>query len=156
MNPAEKADQRSFVLMRIGRHRFALPARVVAELAPPVRLHAFPHTSPLIMGVIVRRGRIVPVYDAATMLVGRASSAQRFYLIARSQIGKTGDSGAIPMNGECELATGEMHAPAAGRPAYVAGTLLLGEESVDVLDFAALVAHGLQAGNESHPMEAQP
>ena len=35
--------------------------RAVAELAPPVRLHTFPHTTPLFAGVIVRRGRIVPV-----------------------------------------------------------------------------------------------
>ena len=91
----------------------------------------------------MRRGRIVPVYEAGLVLGGRRSSSQRFYLIARWQIGDAGELGAIPVNGECELATGEMRPPAMDRPAYVAGTLAVGEDSFDVLNldsFAALYA----------------
>ena len=49
----QTAKDNSFVLLRIGHCRVALPAALVAELAPPVRLHAFPHTTPLLAGVIV-------------------------------------------------------------------------------------------------------
>ena len=74
MTVADNSVQRSFVLLQIGRRRVAMPAGNVVELAPPVRLHAFPHTAPFISGVIVRRGRIVPVYDAGSVLTGKSSS----------------------------------------------------------------------------------
>lgn len=146
----------SFVLLHVGEHRVALPAGLVAELAPPVRLHTFPHTSKLVAGVIVRRGRIVPVYDVGRVLGGRNSSSQRFYLIARTQIGNASEFGAIPVNGECELATGEMQPPAMDRPAFVAGTIAVGEDSIDVLSIDGLAAAAAAAANESRSAEAQP
>jgi chemotaxis signal transduction protein len=148
MNVAENARENSFVLLQIGTRRVALPAGLVAELAPPVRLHAFPHTSKLISGVIVRRGRIVPVYEAALVLGGRSSSSQRFYLIARWQVGNASELGAIPVNGECELANGEMQPPAMDRPAYVAGTLAVGDDSFDVLNLDAFAASYANAAGE--------
>jgi len=144
------AAQRSFVVLQIGPRRFALPAETVVELAPPVRLHRFPHTSPLLAGVIVRRGRIVPVYDAASLLLGRPSTAQRFYLIARS---RGNQLGAIAVNGECELASGEILPPAGDRSAWVAGTLALPDDSVEVLDFSALAASHPAKQNESRGAE---
>jgi chemotaxis signal transduction protein len=149
MSVTENARENSFVLLQIGTRRVALPAGLVAELAPPVRLHAFPHTSKLISGVIVRRGRIVPVYEAALVLGGRSSSSQRFYLIARWQVGNASELGAIPVNGECELANGEMQPPAMDRPAYVAGTLAVGDDSLDVLNLDAFAASYASATGES-------
>jgi chemotaxis signal transduction protein len=144
MNIAENAGANSFVLLQIGSRRVALPAGLVAELAPPVRLHEFPHTSGLLAGVIVRRGRIVPVYDAGLVLGGRRSSfSHRFYLIARRQIGQASELSAIPVNGECELATGEMQPPAMDRPAYIAGTLAVGDDSLDVLNLDGFTASSL-------------
>lgn len=131
----------SFVLLQLGRHRFALPANTIAELAPPVHLHSFPHTSPMVCGVIVRRSRIVPVYDASPVLVGRRSAAHRFYLIARRDFGKTSELSAIPVDGECELVTGEMQPPASEDPAYVKGRLAVGADFVSVLEFESLVSH---------------
>lgn len=142
---ADNTSGNSFVLLQVGGRRVALPARIVGELAPPVRLHIFPHTSPLVAGVIVRRGRIVPVFDAGLVLAGKSSSGQRFYLIARRQLGKTIEWSAIPVNGECELATGEMQPPGIGRPEYVAGTLAVGQESLDVLNLEALVTAEAQS-----------
>jgi chemotaxis signal transduction protein len=155
MSAAENTNANSFVLLQIGDHRVALPADLVAELAPPVRLHTFPHTSKLIAGVIVRRGRIVPVYDAGLVLGGRTPSSQRFYLIARRQIGKATELGAIPVNGECELASGEMQPPAMDRPAYVAGTLAVGDESLDVLNFDGFAESYPSAAGESRDAEAR-
>jgi len=137
----EAARENSFVLLQIGHRRVALPAAQVAELAPPVRLHTFPHTTPLLAGVIIRRGRIVPVIDTEPVLGGKSPVSHRFYLIANRQIGGTNELGAIPVNGECELASGEMQPPAMDRPAYVAGTLAVGEDSVDVLNLDAFSAH---------------
>ena len=137
----EAARENSFVLLQIGHRRVALPAAQVAELAPPVRLHTFPHTTPLLAGVIIRRGRIVPVIDTEPVLGGKSPVSHRFYLIANRQIGGTNELGAIPVNGECELASGEMQPPAMDRPGYVAGTLAVGDDSFDVLNLDAFSAH---------------
>jgi len=134
------ANTRSFVLLHIGDTRYALTADIVAELAPPVRLHSFPHNSPLVIGVIVRRGRIVPVYDAGPVLAGKSFSAHRFYLIARRAFGAAQELSAIPVNGECELATGEVQPARLDRHPCVCGTLQVGAEGVDVLDFESLVS----------------
>lgn len=139
MTEAETSASASFVLLQVGEGRFALPANIVTELAPPVRLHAFPHASPLVSGVIVRRSRIVPVYDASAVLTGKQVSSHRFYLIARREFGKASELSALPVDGECELATGEMQAPPPGRPNYVIGVVPVGEETLDVLDLELLV-----------------
>ena len=65
-------------------------------------------------------------------------------------MGETSELGAIPVNGDCELATGEMQPPEMGRPAYVAGTLSIGEESLDVLNLEAMIASNLSDTNEAH------
>jgi len=134
-NPAST----SFVLLRVGERRFAFPANIVTELAPPVRLHTFPHASPLLTGVIVRRARIIPVYDAGSVLTGKRMMSHRFYLIARREFGKATELSAIPVDGECELATGEMQPPPPGQPNYVTGTVQVRDEMLDVLDLEALV-----------------
>jgi len=139
-----KVDGRSFVIFQIDRRRFALPAHRIAELAPPVRLHAFPSTTPLVAGVIVRRGRIVPVCDAAPVLVERDNVPHRFYLVVRLAAGdaSTGEDEnlvAIPVSGECELASADTRAPE-GRPAYVASSLSVHGEALDVLDLEKLMA----------------
>jgi chemotaxis signal transduction protein len=154
MTTADTAAENSFVLLQIGDRRFALPAGLVVELAPPVRLHTFPHASPSIAGVIVRRGHIVPVYDAASALACKPSSAHRFYLIARRRFDKAVEFGAIPVNGECELVTGEMQPLPAEQPAYVAGTLALGDDSLEVLDLEALVTSSSSVAHEPGQAEA--
>lgn len=148
----ENAQGHSFVLLQISDQRFALPAELVAELAPPVRLHSFPHSSPMLSGVIVRRGRILPVYDATRALSGRSSLAHRFYLVARRQFGEVTELGAIPVDGECELVSGDIQPPASDLPPYVRGTIRAGDETVGVLDIEALVKlHSAEtAATEAH------
>jgi chemotaxis signal transduction protein len=130
----------SFVLLQVGSRRFALPASQVAELAPPLKIHMFPHTSDIVSGVIIRRSRIVPVYDASSVLIGRSSSLHRFYLIARREFGKTSELSAIPVDGDCELVSAEMHPRHPEQPVYVVGCIPVGEEFVDVVDFEALLS----------------
>jgi len=140
MNGAAQSSGRSFVVFQMNARRFALPAGDVTELAPPVRLHTFPHATPLLEGVIVRRGHIVPVCDPV-VLAGRNSPAHRFYLIARCGTGQPAEFAAIPVHGECELVSADLQ-PATLRPAYVSGVLAVGDESIEVLDLEKLVASG--------------
>lgn len=154
MTQAAPSSQSSFVVLQVGERRLALPAEIVAELAPPVRLHSFPHDSPSILGVILRRGHIVPVYDAASALGVRASSAQRFFLITRRRFGNAREFGAIPVNGDCELIAGEMQAAAADRPSCVSGMLPFGGELLDVFDLDALMSSS--AADSPDSSEARP
>ncbi len=137
----------SYVLFPLGKKRFALPAERVAELARPDRLHEFPHTTPLLAGVLVRRGHIVPVCDVAPVLVGPDAPRRRFYLIANQTFGGAAEWTALPVTGECELVSAEAR-PCTGKlPAYVAGLLSLkGSEIVEVVDLERLIAAGSNAG----------
>jgi chemotaxis signal transduction protein len=140
MTPVQDAARSSFVLLHIGEHRFALPANLVTELAPPVRLHKFPHTSARVSGVIVRRGKIVPVYDPRVVFGGKRSSANLFYLIAECNFQGATELCAVPVNGECELISGEIHPRSVEAPEYVSGNVSVGAEQIDVLDLDTLVA----------------
>jgi chemotaxis signal transduction protein len=155
MIAGDNSSKNPFVLLRIGAHRFALPAGLVAELAPPVKLHVFPHTSNSVSGVIIRRRRILPVYDAGSLLLGKEASGQQFYLVARCA-GEKKELSAIPVSGECEMATGQVQLPGRDRPAYVAGTIVIGEESVDVLNLEVLIASAPSADAESDRAEVRP
>jgi chemotaxis signal transduction protein len=145
----------AFVLLQAGHRRVALRAEVVAELAPPVRLHAFPHSSDFIAGVIIRRGRVIPVYQVDSVFARKSPSAQRFYLIAHRRIGKILELGAIPVNGECELVSADLQPPEAERPAYVTGSIVIGDESLDVLDLEALIESNSSVAGRSNPEEVQ-
>ncbi len=129
-----------YVLFPIGKKRFALPAEEVAELAKPDRLQMFPHTTPLMTGVLVRRGAIIPVCDVAQVLVGPSAPARRFYLIATHGTGRGKYSMALPVTGECELTAAELR-PQTGRlPDYVTGLLAMQDEIVEVLSLEALMS----------------
>jgi hypothetical protein len=148
MTPTENSAAASFVVLQVGERQFAIRADRVAELAPPVRLHTFPHTSPLVAGVIVRRGRIVPVYDVGPVLLGRASPSHRFYLIARREFGKQSEPSAIPVNGDCELANAVPEPPPLDSQAYVSAKIDVGATRLEVLDLETLL---LAARAEAQP-----
>jgi chemotaxis signal transduction protein len=130
----------SFVLFPLGSKRFALPAEKVTELARPDRLQTFPHRTPMLAGVLVRRGRIVPVCDVAHALVGPEAPPRKFYLIASRQFDSRKEWTAIPVTGECELSSAEPHLPSAKLPDYVTAVLTLENEIVQVLNLEKLIA----------------
>jgi chemotaxis signal transduction protein len=136
--------EKSYVLFPMGTRRFALPAEKVTELARPDRLQIFPHRTPLLAGVLVRRGRIVPVYDVAQELVGRYAPPGRFYLIASRQIDSHNEWTAITVTGECELASIKLSdvvaEPKEDQPAYICGSIAVGGEYVDVVDLEKLIS----------------
>lgn len=130
----------SFVLFPLGGKRFALPAEKVTELAKPDRLQTFPHRTPMLAGVLVRRGRIVPVCDVAQALIGPDAPPRKFYLIANRQFDSRSEWTAIPVTGECELTNAEPQQPNSTLPEYVQGVLSLENEIVEVLDLEKLIA----------------
>jgi chemotaxis signal transduction protein len=132
------AAKQSFVLFPLGSKRFALPADTVTELARPDNLQQFPHRTPNMAGVLVRRGRIVPVCDVGLLLAGPGAPPRKFYLIAKRQFGPRQEATAIPVTGECELINAELVAPAGKLPAYVMGLLSLANEIVEVVDLNRL------------------
>ena len=132
--------EKSFVLFPLGSKRFALPAEIVNELAQPDRLQTFPHRSPLFSGVLVRRGKIVPVCDIARVLVGPSEPPRKFYLIATRRVESRYERTAIPVTGECELANLAPVPPTGKLPSHVAGLLTIGREIIEIVDLEQLIA----------------
>ena len=151
----EQASKNSYVLLHVGNRRFALRSELVEELAPPVRLHHFPNTTALVAGVIVRRGRIVPVYDVSRVLCGRESSVHRFYLVARRDFGNESEPSAIPVNGECELSNSELVPARDGEATHFMGSLDVDGEKIQVLNLEALVSASAEAAPTAGNAEAR-
>jgi chemotaxis signal transduction protein len=131
---------KSYVLFPLGEKRFALPAESVTELARPDSLQTFPHCTPLLTGVLVRRGRIVPVCDVAQVLVGPSAPARKFYLIANCKLESRPELTAVPVTGECELASAPRAPLTGGEPEYVSGLLVMGNETVAIVALEKLMS----------------
>lgn len=131
-------EAQSFVLLHLGERRFAIAANQIAELVSPSRVFRFPHRTQEAEGVILRRGRILPVCDVAEHLIGKHLSSRRFYLIAQRRYGALGEWIALPVTGDCELITAEMWLPGAGDSEHVAGWLSHAGDVIEVLNLAAL------------------
>ena len=140
----------SFVVFQVGTRRVALSRDCVAELVASPLLFSFPHTTPLVTGVALRRGRIVPVLDLGPGLLGAPSPATRFFLVVERHISNISERCAIPVQGECELVAGIM-LPTAGPDEFVTGCLDFNEELVDVLDLEKAIAAGVRSEEEPIP-----
>jgi chemotaxis signal transduction protein len=128
----------SFVLLRLGERRFAVAAGTIAELVAPSRIFRFPHRSAEIEGVILRRGRIVPVCDVAERLLGKSLPVRRFYLIAQRRYAAQTEWVALPVTGECELIVAEMTPAGESDLPHVSGWLSHAGEVIEVLNLSAL------------------
>jgi len=128
----------SFVLLRLGERRFALNANQIVELIAPSRVFRFPHRTAVIEGVILRRGKIIPICDVAEQLVGKKLAVRRFYLIATRLYGEKKESVAVPVSGDCELITAEMAPRSETDSSHVAGWLSHGGDVLEILDLEAL------------------
>ena len=139
MSWMDQAETRSCVLLRLGDRRYALAADQVAELAAPSRVFRFAHRTPEIDGVILRRGRVVPVCDVAERLTGKRLTSRRFYLIAARRHGQSMDWIAIPVSGQCELIQADLTPAGSSDSPHVAGWLSHGGEVIEVLNLNALM-----------------
>lgn len=128
--------QKSYVLFPLGEQRFALPAERVTELARQDRLHFFPHRTPLLTGVLLRRGRIIPVCDLAQVLVGPEAPERKFYLLANC---RPSQLMAIPVTSQCELANADPLPAHEGSPAYISGMVASREEFIGIVDVEKLL-----------------
>ena len=137
----------SFVVLQVGTRRIALPREGVAELIASPLLFTFPHTTPLIAGVVLRRGRILPVLDLAPGVSGAPSPSTRFFLVVERQISNAPEKCAIPVQGACELVSGIM-LPAEDDGGFVAGHLDLNGEQIQVLDLEKAIA--ISAANKDN------
>jgi len=140
----------SFVVFQVGTRRVALPRDCVAELIASPILFSFPHTTPLITGVVLRRGRIVPVLDLGPGLLAASSPQARFFLVVERRISNSSERCAIPVQGECELVAGIL-LPASGQQDFVTGYLDLHEEQINVLDLEKAIAASAGAEEEFIP-----
>src|SRR5260370_15236846 len=135
--PAE-SEVESVVLLGLGEGGFELAANQIAELVPPSRVFRFPHRTPEVEGVIVRRGRIVPVCDVGERLIGKSLKSRRLYLIALRRYGAQAEWVALPVTGECELINAEMSLPSPTDLPHVAGWLSPAGDDIEVLQLTEL------------------
>ena len=151
MTVAGDLELQSFVLLRLGERRFALPARQIAELVAPSRVFRFPHKTPKLEGVILRRGRILPVCDVSEILLGKRVTTRRFYLIGVRNFGNQREWVAMPVTGECELINSEMMTASENDAPHVAGWLSHDGDVIEVLNLNTLTP-----GGDSSPRSLEP
>jgi chemotaxis signal transduction protein len=151
MSWMDQADTCSCVLLRLGERRFALTADQVAELAAPSRVFRFAHRTPEIDGVILRRGRVVPVCDVAERLTGKPLTNRRFYLIAARRQANQTDWIAIPVSGQCELIQADLIPAAPADSPHVAAWISHGGEVIEILNLNALTPRPISATPELAP-----
>lgn len=157
MSGATETQLKSYVIVPIGSRRFSLAAESVVELISIGKLQQFPHRTPWISGVIVRRGRVVPVCDVGRLFGERNESIGRFHLIAEWQAGDTRDWCAIPVAGECELASAEaaveVDVTTENQEPYITGSIQVGEDRIQIVDLSKLI-QACQASCEVHVPES--
>jgi chemotaxis signal transduction protein len=159
MTVSAELELQSFVLLRLGERRFAIPANQIAELVAPSRVFKFPHHTTQIEGVILRRGRIVPVCDVAEMLIGKKIMSRRLYLLAVRHYGAQTEWVALPVTGECELINSEMTPAAESDGPHVAGWLSHAGDVIEVLNVDAITPGPSEMGAEHEVpdvLEARP
>jgi chemotaxis signal transduction protein len=139
-----QADAISFVVAQIGNRRVALPREDVSELIGSPIVHSFPHTTPLVTGVVIRRGLIVPVLDLGPGVFGQHSPPGRFYLVVKREMQGGAEYCAIPVQGECELIS-EILRPCEEQDGCAIGFLEVNGERIEVLSLERAIASGSRA-----------
>ena len=138
MTAGENQSGPSFLVLRVGTRRIALPREQVAELIASPQLFSFPHTTPLISGVVLRRGRILPVLDLGPCVLGTSSPATRFFLVVE-RVANAREKCAIPVQGGCELVGGVMR-PGEHEFDFMAGWLDIDGDQIEVLHLERAIA----------------
>ena len=150
-----ETEPQSFVLLRLGDRRFAVAANQIAELVAPSRIFRFPHHTSEVEGVILRRGRIVPVCDVAEKLIGKGLKSRRFYLITQRCYGAQTEWVALPVTGDCELINAEMTLPSDTDAPHVSGWLSHAGDVIEVLNLAALTPGPGEIAPGTAPLQQQ-
>lgn len=141
------AGRQTFVIFPLGARQYALSVDVVARLSRPGWVHIFPHTTPGLVGVLVRKGRILPVWDIMPLLAASEAPSDKFYLVARRFLSQGEEWTAIPVTGACQILQSEILPPADDAQPFVRGLLLVSGKEVECLDLEQLAQAQLQAGS---------
>lgn len=155
MTVQSETGAQTFVLLRLGERRFAVASSQIAELVAPSRIFRFPHRSPAVEGVILRRGRIVPVCDVSEQLIGTRLKARRFYLIVVRHYGDKSEWVALPVSGECELIGADMSASSDADIPHVAGWISHDGDVIEVLNLDVLTPGPGWTPRTDAPLELQ-
>lgn len=155
MSLTAELGSQSFVLLRLGDRRFAVPAAHIGELAAPSRIFRFPHQTPEVEGVLLRRGRIVPVCDISERLTGHPLGTRRLYLLGLRRYGTHRETVALPVTGECELIVAEMTEASGDHPAHVGGWISHDGEMIEVLNLDFLTPGPEPAGSAASHAAAE-
>ena len=147
MNTENKNLVPSFVIFQVGTRRIALRREEVAELIASPQVFAFPHTTPMIAGVVLRRGRILPVLDLGPAVCGAPSRSTRFFLVVERHLAGAIEKCAIPVQGACELVSGIMF-PHTDTVDFAVGRLDFNGEQIDVLDLEKAIAMNAASSDE--------
>ncbi len=129
------SGEQKFLLFPVAGGHCAIAAERVSELTASLPVHAFPHGSREIAGVILRQGRVIPLYDLATLLrqpqagAARASAGvapwaeapSQYQVIVVRQLAGVSERAAFTVNGACDLIAAEL------LPAKIPGQAVAGE-----------------------------
>ena len=135
---ANMTEAEKFVVFPAGTSLCAVPAASVAELVLPGQVYSFPHTSREILGVILRRGRVIPLFDLAGLLKLPEPAAAHYHLVAMRHPAQTAELVAIPVSGECDLISADV-LPASSSAPGVVGELMWDGRSYKLLDLDKLI-----------------
>jgi chemotaxis-related protein WspD len=152
---APGATDSAALAFRIGREWLALPASIVASVAPQAASHRLPHRSGRgLVGIVNVGGKLTPSISLATLLgiderdvplqAGRHTFAR---LVVIEWEGQAYALPVADLHGIVRFAAGTLAAPAAtinkGLERYLAGVVTQGQLHIGVLD-AGLVGHQLE------------
>lgn len=132
-------SEEKFVVFPAGALHCAVPAACVAELTLPNEVFSFPHTSRKILGVILRRGKVIPLYDLAGLLKLPEFTPAHYHLIAVRHTAEATELAAIAVSGECDLVSADV-LPAKHPAPGVVGELIWDGRSYELLDLDKLIA----------------
>lgn len=149
---APLSQQESFVVFPLGARRFALLTSEVVELSRSGVVQKFPHTTPGLLGVLARRGELLPVWDLTRPLLGLNKVPLKYWLITRRNFAGE-EWTAIPVSGECQMLHSPMLPPTEGSAAHVRGMLALQDQLIEVLDLARLGAQPVRTASDICPTE---
>ena len=131
-------NSQKFVLFSIGDRGFAMASESVSELTLPQPMTTFPHTTREILGVILRRGRAIPVFDIGKLLGSQEPVRQTYQLITTHRHASGTDFAALAVTGECNLVVAEM-LPATNSRLGVMGEVIWRDKTYEVLNLDKLI-----------------
>jgi len=156
MSFSVEPESQSFVLLHLGERRFAIAAGQISELVVSTRVFRFPHRTPEIEGVIVRRGRIVAVCDVAEHLTGKKLEWRHLYLIAVVRYQSHAEWIALPVTGDCELINAEYSPPSQSDSPHVAGWISYCGDVIEVLKLSELTPGSIAAPSSPTALPLEP